>query len=95
MTSRHPRSPRATKLTFRTPEDVLAAVPVLLGFEPADSVVMLTFGGRETFHARIDMPPPTRGRRGGGPAARAGPGPRVEQVLFVVYADDERLAERC
>lgn len=45
-----------TVLTFRTPEDVLAAVPVLLGFEPAESVVMLTFGGRETFHARIDLP---------------------------------------
>ena len=41
--------PARPVLTFRTPEDVLAAVPVLLGFEPSDSVVMLTFGGRETF----------------------------------------------
>ena len=53
--SGHPSLPPQV-LTFRTPEDVLAAVPVLLGFEPSDSVVMLTFGGRETFHARIDMP---------------------------------------
>ena len=45
-------------MTFRTTEDVLAAVPVLLGFEPSESVVMLTFGGRETFHARVDLPPP-------------------------------------
>ena len=59
MTTTPDRTPDRTRtpvLTFRTPEDVLAAVPVLLGFEPSDSVVMMTFGGRETFHARIDMP---------------------------------------
>src|SRR6478735_9268901 len=32
-----------TPLMARTPEDVLAAVPVVLGFEPLQSVVMLTF----------------------------------------------------
>ena len=64
MTSPADPAPRATKLTTRTPEDVLAAVPVVLGFEPLDSVVMLTFGGGETFHARVDLPPPARGRRG-------------------------------
>jgi len=36
---------RAITLTASTPEDVLAAVPVVLGFEPRDSVAMLTFGG--------------------------------------------------
>ena len=30
-------------LTARTPEDVLAAVPLVLGFLPVESVVMLTF----------------------------------------------------
>lgn len=40
----------------RTPEDVLAAVPLVLGFEPADSLVMLTFGAPRTFHARVDLP---------------------------------------
>ena len=86
-------------LTFRTPEDVLAAVPVLLGFEPADSVVMLTFGGRETFHARIDLPPARRHFDEAvelllAPALRHG----VEQVLFVVYSGRalhcDRLLER-
>ena len=41
----------------RSPEDVLAVVPVVLGFVPADSVVMLTFGASQPFHARVDLPP--------------------------------------
>jgi hypothetical protein len=43
--------------TFRaeTPEDVIAAVPVALGFHPAESVVMLALG-RAGVHARIDLP---------------------------------------
>ena len=32
---------------------------------------MLTFGGTETFHARVDLPPPDEGRRGRRAAARA------------------------
>jgi hypothetical protein len=45
-----------TTLTARGPEDLLAAVPVVLGFRPTDSVVMLTFDARRTFHARVDLP---------------------------------------
>ena len=45
-------------LRAKNPEDLLAAVPVALGFEPSDSIVMLTFGGSTAFHARIDLPPP-------------------------------------
>ncbi|WGL53929.1 DUF4192 domain-containing protein [Nocardioides sp. BP30] len=44
-------------LRAKTPEDLLAAIPVTLGFEPQDSVVMLTFGGPAPLHARIDLPP--------------------------------------
>ena len=69
-------------------------MPVLLGFEPSDSVVMLTFGGRETFHARIDLPPPTEVDDGIAlllaPALEHG----VSQVLFVVYSDRPRYAAR-
>ncbi len=79
---------RATTLTARSPEDILAAVPVVLGFEPCDSVVMLTFGGVETFHARVDLPPP----REVGEMVRLLLDPalkhRVTQVVLVVYADD-------
>ena len=47
-----------TKLTITRPEDILAAVPVLLGFQPERSIVMLTFGGEHQVHGRIDLPPP-------------------------------------
>jgi len=43
-------------MTVRTPDDVLAMVPVLMGFVPEDSVVMLTFGAPRPFHARVDLP---------------------------------------
>ena len=92
MTS-HPSGPahRATTLSASSPEDVLAAVPVVLGFEPLDSVVMLTFGGVETFQARVDLPQP--GATGEvretvrqllEPARQH----RVTRVVFVIYADD-------
>jgi len=45
-----------TTLTARGPEDLLAAVPIVLGFQPQDSLVMLTFGAERTFHARLDLP---------------------------------------
>jgi len=81
-----------TTLQARTPEDVLAAVPVVLGFEPLESVVMLTFGGDETFHARVDLPPPTE--VDGAVAQLLEPAllHSVARVLFVVYADDGHAA---
>ncbi|MBM9460554.1 DUF4192 domain-containing protein [Nocardioides sp. zg-536] len=45
-----------TTLTARAPEDLLAVAPVLLGFWPEESIVMLTFGARRPFHARLDLP---------------------------------------
>lgn len=45
-----------TPFTARTPVDLIAVVPFVLGFHPQDSVVMLTFGAAETFHARVDLP---------------------------------------
>lgn len=43
-------------LRAKNPEDLLAAIPVTLGFEPQESIVMLTFGGATPLHARIDLP---------------------------------------
>lgn len=40
----------------RSPEDLLATVPLVLGFTPEESLVMLTFGAPRSFHARIEMP---------------------------------------
>ena len=46
-------------VTFRakSPKDLLAVVPIALGFEPEDSIVMLAFGDPAPPHARIDLPP--------------------------------------
>ena len=84
-----------TTLTARSPEDVLAVVPLVLGFGPTDSVVMLTFGGATTFHARVDLPaagepvdPLVESLRE--PALRHG----VREVIFVIYSDAELRAAR-
>jgi hypothetical protein len=48
------------RVVLRTPADLLAAVPYLLGFHPADSVVVLGLSrGRVVFSARADLPAPT------------------------------------
>ncbi|MEQ6901438.1 DUF4192 domain-containing protein [Nocardioides sp. YIM 152588] len=82
------------RLTARSPEDLLALAPVLLGFWPEQSVVMLTFGARRPFHARLDLP----GRRADAaevaelflePARRHG----VRGVVFLFYSEDVADAE--
>lgn len=80
-------------LRAKNPEDLLAAVPVALGFEPSDSIVMLTFGGTTAFHARVDLPPP-----GDLAALRSISASLLEpcrrhhakQVVFVLYDADQR-----
>jgi len=79
-------------LRARTPEDLLAAVPVVLGFEPQDSVVMLTFGGVETFHARVDLPPPPEVDEAVALLLEPALLHSVARVVFVVYADDGAAA---
>jgi hypothetical protein len=53
------REPEPARFTVRSTEDLLALAPVVLGFHPADSVVLLTFDGVRPFHARTDLPPPS------------------------------------
>ncbi|HEU5036703.1 MAG TPA: DUF4192 domain-containing protein [Nocardioides sp.] len=82
-----------TTFTARTPDDMLALVPVVLGFVPQDSVAMLTFGGRHPFHARVDLPtdPADLAAVVGlllAPARQH----RVRRALFVLYTDDAVLA---
>jgi hypothetical protein len=50
------QTPPPTTLVARTPEDLLAMVPIVIGFAPSDSVVMLTFEAAHSFHARVDLP---------------------------------------
>ena len=84
-----------TTLTARGPEDLLAAVPVVLGFHPADSLVMLTFRAERAFHARLDLPDSPDGEAIG-EAVDALLAPcrshEVGHVAFVVYTDDRGLA---
>ena len=95
-----PDAEPAPRLVAKTPEDVLAAVNVVLGFEPSDSVVMLTFGGGESFHARVDLPRDDRDDRDDevegmldqllDPALHH----RVHSVVFVIYSGNEVAARR-
>ena len=94
MTSPMTPEPSRNHLTFaaRSPEDLLAAVPVVLGFVPEHSIVMLTFGGSQPFHARIDLPDPD-GMAGCiemllRPAVHHG----AARAVFVLYSDDADLA---
>ncbi|TDC38401.1 DUF4192 domain-containing protein [Micromonospora sp. KC213] len=59
------------RLTVRSPADLIAAVPYLLGFHPADSVVVVAMRGRRiVFAARADLP--DRGTDPGLPARQLG-----------------------
>ena len=84
----------ATTMVARSPQDLLAVVPIVLGFVPQDSVVMLTFGARATFHARVDLPGP--GRLPDAVDALLEPAQRhaVQRVAFVLYSEDARLCSR-
>lgn len=91
MTTSHPVS-RQMKATC--PEDLLAFVPIAIGFPPARSVVMLSVEGVRQFHARIDLPADESDvddvlealLR---PARRHG----IGKVVFVVYDDDTVVAD--
>lgn len=83
----------ATLFTARCPDDVLALVPVVLGFVPDASVAMLTFGAPRPFHARVDLPRapdeiPDVVAALLQPARRH----RVRRAFFVLYSDDPRLS---
>lgn len=82
-------------LTARTPEDLLAVVRVVLGFEPAASVVMLTLGARHAFHARVDLPADVVDlAEVVDLLLRPAVGHRAQRVVFVVFTDDDRRAWR-
>lgn len=86
-----------SRLTARCPEDLLAMVPVVLGFVPHDSLTMLTFEAARPFHARVDLPDTADDdalaelvaclRE---PAVRH----RVRLVAFVVHSHDPVAARR-
>jgi hypothetical protein len=93
MTSSQPSTDPAT-FVARTPTDLVAIVPVVLGFHPRDSVVLLTFGTPgAAFHARVDLPVGVAEQEEvaetlvGAVAANS-----VGRVAVVLYTDDVELA---
>jgi Domain of unknown function (DUF4192) len=63
--ARLPHAETITRLRLREPVDVLAAVPYVVGYHPADSIVVIGLVGRQLlFAARDDLPsagcPPER-----------------------------------
>ncbi|MCO1596288.1 DUF4192 domain-containing protein [Micromonospora sp. RHAY321] len=81
------------RLAVRSPADLLAAVPYLLGFHPADSVVAVALRGRRIiFAARADLPDPSddpveRARHLAGVIRRQG----AEAATVVGYGPPERV----
>lgn len=75
---------------IRNPEDLLAVVPVVLGFHPTDSLVMLTFPTRaRAFHARVDLPSDGPGRDEAADCLLdAALRNDIDRVAFVAYVDD-------
>lgn len=75
-------STEPARLSVRSPADMVAAVPYLLGFHPADSVVVVAVRGRRVvFAARGDLPAPG-----------AGPGPAARHLAQVVARQDADAA---
>ncbi len=89
-----PESP----ITIRNAEDMVAAAPVLLGFQPADSVVVVTSGGQRAFHARCNLPPRDADENDLRELEQSVVQPlrrhRVRTVLLLFYSDDPRAVRR-
>jgi len=82
-----------TTLNARSPEDILALVPLVLGFHPEESLVMLTFGsGRGAFHARVDLPGPDDTDDVIDLLLSAALRNRIDGVVFVLYTVDSDTA---
>ncbi|MFF0152533.1 DUF4192 domain-containing protein [Micromonospora sp. NPDC005203] len=81
------------QLAVRSPADLIAAVPYLLGFHPTDSVVAVALRGRQIiFAARADLPDPSadpveRARHLVGVISRQG----AEAATVVGYGPPDRV----
>lgn len=91
--STHPAP--VTRLVARGPEDIIAFVPVAIGFVPQTSVVMLTLGPPTgAFHARVDLPEdPGDVDQVVDSLLRPARRHRATAVVFVVYDDDTAVAD--
>lgn len=86
--------PTRRQLTATCPEDLLAFVPIAIGFAPTTSVVLLGIEGTRPFHARIDLPDDESDVEDVvdallRPARLHG----ITKVVFVVYDEDTAVAD--
>ena len=96
ITSRAPPGTRSSAgWNASGPADLLALVPSLLGFHPAESVVVLTLGdARHPFHARVDLPrDPVGIERLAGYLAEVASRHGVTRLAAALYTRDGRLAD--
>lgn len=87
-------------LTFRVRcvDDLIALAPIVVGFHPADDVVMMASDGERPFHARVDLPPAGVSREDVAlladlllaPVGRHG----IRGLAFVFFSDDDRAVRR-
>lgn len=79
----------------KTPADLLAHVPCVLGFHPHDSLVLVVVGGGgSSLHARIDLSDDPEEVEAGIAALRTGLARNGgRRVVLVAYTDDPLLAE--
>ena len=89
-----PPAPDPSTFVARTPTDLIAVVPAVLGFHPQDSVVLLTFGPPGgAFHARVDLPIASSEQEAVAEvlvdAVRAN---RVRRAAVLMYTDDVEVA---
>lgn len=90
----HPDRPPATRLRARTPEDLVAFVPLALGFVPERSVVLVSVGAPGGLHARVDLPhDPDDVDDVVEALVRPVRRHRVREVVLVVYDDDTTVAD--
>ncbi len=88
MTSPASPAPRATSSPPARPRTSWPPCPSCSASSRATRSSMLTFGGVETFHARVDLPPPTEADEAVELLLEPALQHRVTRVVFVVYADD-------
>jgi len=86
---------RPLTLRAKTPTDLLAMVPCMLGFHPERSVVLITLGAeRDAFHARVDLPDrPEDMDAAVAQIIDVAERTRIGRSVLVVYSDDAELAE--
>ncbi|GAB3997549.1 DUF4192 domain-containing protein [Nocardioides marmoraquaticus] len=99
--------PAGTRVVPRVPEprepylardeaDLVAMVPLALGFHPHASVVLMTFG-RAAFHARVDLPDPGAMSQGAGEEVaemlvHAAVANGADRAAVLLYTDDHDRA---